>query len=350
MKNEKKKIHQPHDKGYKYILKVKSEFINLLKGFIKEKWVDSVSEENITMIDKSFIDTHFQSKEADIVYKYTDGTNETIFYVLLEHQSTVDNRMMFRLLVYMMEIWRDYLNEKKISIAPVEDDKFNKKDKSFQLPAIIPIVLHTGTKKWNAPVSFKEVIKNSEKYNGHIVDFKSLLIDTVPMKDKTFLEQESVVSLVMYLDKSKDTKGLLRKLMAIEPILNLLDDQERRMLVKWLRDVLMEKFDREAIKKIEEIIEETNPVEVRKMITNLERVIAREQEERYLAGIEKGIEKGVKIERIQNTKRLKDEKVKIALKLIKKRMSIDSIAEVTELNPDEVKKLFKDSNRNDSCD
>jgi len=337
MKREKKKIHQPHDKGYKYILKVKSEFINFLKGFIREKWVDSVNEENITMIDKSFIDTHFQSKEADIVYKYTDGKNETIFYVLLEHQSTVDNKIMFRLLVYMMEIWRDYLNEKKISIAPVDDEKAGKEAKPFQLPAIIPIVLHTGSRKWNAPISFKEIIKDSEKYNGHIVDFKSLMIDIAPMKDKTFLEQESVVSLVMYLDRSKDTKNLLKKLVIIEPILNLLDEQERRMLIKWLRDVFMERFDRESIKKIEEIIEETNPVEVRKMITNLERVIAREQEERYLAGIEKGIEK----ERIQNTKRLKDEKIKIALKLMKKGMSVDSIVEVTELNPDEVEKLFK---------
>ena len=189
MKKEKKKIHQPHDKGYKYILKIKKEFIKLLKGFIEEKWVDSINEENITMIDKSFIDTHFQSKEADIVYKYTDGTNETIFYVLLEHQSTVDNRMMFRLLVYMLEIWRDYLNEKKLSIAPVEDEKEGNSGKDFKLPAIITIVLHTGTRKWNAPVSFKEIIKDSEKYNGHIVDFKSLLIDTAPMTDEKFLEQ-----------------------------------------------------------------------------------------------------------------------------------------------------------------
>ena len=292
MKNEKKKVHQPHDKGYKYILKVKSEFINFLKGFIKEKWVDSVSEENITMIDKSFIDTHFQSKEADIVYKYTDGENETILYVLLEHQSTVDNKMMFRLLVYMMEIWRDYLSEKKISIAPVEDEKISKEAKPFQLPAIIPIVLHTGSRKWNAPVSFKEIIKDSEKYNGHIVDFKSLMIDIAPMDDKTFLEQESVISLVMYLDRSKDTKSLLRNLAIIKPILNLLEEQERRMLIKWIKDVFIEKFDKASIKKIEAIIEETNPVEVKKMITNLERVIAREQEERYLTGREEGKEEG----------------------------------------------------------
>ena len=65
MKN--KKIHQPHDKGYKYILKIRKEFINLLKGFVKENWVKNLSEKHMVRIDKSFIDNHFQGKEADIV-------------------------------------------------------------------------------------------------------------------------------------------------------------------------------------------------------------------------------------------------------------------------------------------
>jgi hypothetical protein len=315
MTNENKKIHQPHDKGYKYILKIKSEFIKLLKGFIEEKWVDSVNEENITMIDKSFIDTHFQSKEADIVYKYTDGVNETIFYVLLEHQSTVDNKMMFRLLVYMMEIWRDYLNENKLSIAPVENEK---EKELFKIPAIIPIVLHTGSRKWNAPVSFSELIKNSEKYNGHIVNFESLLIDTAPIKDEKFLEQKSVISLVMYLDKAKDLKDFLEKYPVAAMILNTLNAQERRMLIKWLRDIFKQRFDKDTVKRIEAIFQETNPVEVKKMVTNLERVIEREQEERYLAG-----------------------KIDTAIEMLKDGVSVSLVKKYTSLSEAEILKLKK---------
>jgi predicted transposase YdaD len=332
MKKEKKKIHQPHDKGYKYILKIKKEFIKLLKGFIEEKWVDSVNEDNITMIDKSFIDTHFQSKEADIVYKYTDGTNETIFYVLLEHQSTVDNRMMFRLLVYMLEIWRDYLNEKKLSIAPVEDEEEGKSGKDFKLPVIIPIVLHTGSRKWNAPVSFREIIKDSEKYNGHMIDFKSLLIDTAPMSDEKFLEQKSVISLVMYLDRAKDLEDFLKKYPAVAMILNTMSGQDRRMLIKWLKDIFKERFDRETVKRIEAIVQERNPAEVKKMVTNLERVIAREQEERYQAGIEKGIEK----ERAESAKKLK-----IAIQLLLKQgVSMENIALAYQMTEEEIRKII----------
>ena len=137
-------------------------------------------------------------------------------------------------------------------------------------------------------MSFKEIIKDSERYNGHIVDFQSLLIDTAPMADEKFLEQKSVISLVMYLDRAKDLEDFLEKYPAVVMILNTMSAQERRMLIKWLKDIFKQRFDKETIKKIEAIFQETNPVEVKKMVTNLERVIAREQEERYLAGIEKG--------------------------------------------------------------
>jgi hypothetical protein len=33
-------IHNPHDTGYKYLLLSKKMFIQLLRSFVKEEWVD----------------------------------------------------------------------------------------------------------------------------------------------------------------------------------------------------------------------------------------------------------------------------------------------------------------------
>jgi hypothetical protein len=191
--NRQKKVHQPHDKGYKYILNIKQEFLKLLKGFIKEKWVDTIKEENIVRIVKSFIENHFQSKEADIVYRYNNGKDENIFYILLEHQSTVDNKMMFRLLTYMMEIWRYYLNENKISIAPQEENAAQDKQIPPLRYRLLSLSYYTRSQQWKAPTAFKEIIKESERFNEHIVNFNSLLIDTSQIGDETFLEQKSVI-------------------------------------------------------------------------------------------------------------------------------------------------------------
>ena len=293
--NRQKKVHQPHDKGYKYILTIKQEFLKLLKGFIKEKWVDTIEEDNIVRIDKSFIDNHFQSKEADIVYRYKNGEDETIFYILLEHQSTVDNKMMFRLLTYMMEIWRYYLNENKLSIAPQEEDDEQDKAidrKPFTIPAIIPIVLHTGAHKWKAPTAFKDIIKEAERFNEHILNFNSLLIDTSQIGDEAFLKQKSVIALVMYLDKAKSLEEFLEKYPIIAMIVNQLNPQEKRMLTKWVDDIFKQRFDQKTVKKIERILQEKDPTEVKKMITNLERVIKREQDQKYNEGRQEGRTEG----------------------------------------------------------
>ena len=185
-------------------------------------------------------------KEADIVYRYKNGENDTIFYVLLEHQSSVDGKMMFRLLIYMMEIWRDYLNENKISLAPEkenDEDKNNEQRKAFSIPAIIPIVLHTGSRKWKAPVEFKQLIKESERFNENILNFKSLLIDTSQIGDDEFLKQKSVISLVMYLDKAKSLEEFLEKYPIVATIFKQLSPREKRMLIKWVEDIFKQRFD-----------------------------------------------------------------------------------------------------------
>ncbi|WP_435788783.1 Rpn family recombination-promoting nuclease/putative transposase [Clostridium sp.] len=57
----------------------------------------------------------YEELESDIVYTVTIGKDDIVFYVLLELQSSVDHSMPIRLLMYMIELWRDILrnSEKK---------------------------------------------------------------------------------------------------------------------------------------------------------------------------------------------------------------------------------------------
>ena len=185
--------------------------------------------------------------------------------------------------------------ENKISIAPQEDDVKQDKPidrKPFKIPAIIPIVLHTGSQKWKAPTAFKEIIKESERFNEHIVNFNSLLIDTSQIGDEAFLKQKSVIALVMYLDKAKSLEEFLEKYPIIAMIVNQLSPQEKRMLTKWVDDIFKQRFDQKTVKKIERILQEKDPTEVKKMITNLERVIKREQDQKYNEGRQEGRTEG----------------------------------------------------------
>jgi hypothetical protein len=69
----------------------------------------------------------------------------------MELQSTVDFQAPYRLLLYQVEIWRDMIS----NIL-----KTNLRRKSFRLPAIVPIVLYSGSRRWTASRNFREYTNN----------------------------------------------------------------------------------------------------------------------------------------------------------------------------------------------
>jgi hypothetical protein len=73
-------------------LSIKRLFVQLLKSFVDQGWVDKIEPEDVELVDKSFILPDFKNKEADLVYKVKmDGTN--VYFYLLELQSSVDYQM-----------------------------------------------------------------------------------------------------------------------------------------------------------------------------------------------------------------------------------------------------------------
>ena len=126
-----------HDTGYKYLLSNKATFLQSLRSFIQADWVEELRLENISLVQKSFILHDFRHQEADLVYRIRLADEDIYFYMLLELQSTVDPMMPFRLLMYMVEIWRNFIfNESKSSIRA-----------RVTLPVIVPCVLYNGKNK-----------------------------------------------------------------------------------------------------------------------------------------------------------------------------------------------------------
>jgi predicted transposase/invertase (TIGR01784 family) len=129
--NASKDVHNKHDKTYKIFLKYKKIFLEFIKSFIHEEWVNQINEDDIEIVNKSFILRDYTDKECDLVYRLKLKDTEIYFYVLLELQSTVDFTMPFRLLIYMVELLKLIFSntDEKIRTA-----------KNYKLPAIVPLV------------------------------------------------------------------------------------------------------------------------------------------------------------------------------------------------------------------
>jgi predicted transposase/invertase (TIGR01784 family) len=306
--DEKKDIHQPHDKGYKFLLSSKKVFIELLRSFVDQGWVDQIDETQLIRVEKSFILQDFHDKEADLVYRMTMNDQEVIFYVLMEFQSSVDFQMPYRLLLYMTEIWRSLSKN-------TEGQKTERKE--FQLPVIVPIVVYNGKSPWTAHTSYKETLSGFEWFDDHVLDFKYILIDVNRYKKEDLLKLSNLIGAVFLLDQHMSTKELQQRLLALVDVMQGLDEEEFQMLKTWVIRILSRGLSKKDHNQVTRAIEYSNPKEAEEMISNLEETL-------------KGIKKEVSLE--------------IAERMLKNGVSTNNIVEYTGLSIEEIEKLKNDGN------
>ena len=169
-----------HDKVFRDVLSIKEEALSLICKAMKKE-----VKEEIELFNSRFITSKYKDKESDIVYKIKD---RNIFFII-EHQSTIDYSMPYRMMQYTIEIMR-----------LIVDEKENKK-KNYKYPLIIPIIIYTGESTWDAKLSMKELI---EKVDWYEEKDEISLVDINEYAKEELLEEKNILSKVMLLEKSKN--------------------------------------------------------------------------------------------------------------------------------------------------
>ena len=128
----------------------------------------------ITYQKRSFISKSLQERESDVLLSVpfqedTDATDTDalLIYILIEHQSTVDRTMGFRLLSYMVQIWESQRREWETAKVP-ENERC--------LQPILPILLYTGDRPWTVPVSLTTLMDVPEILERFVPSFDTLFL------------------------------------------------------------------------------------------------------------------------------------------------------------------------------
>lgn len=266
----KKDMNNIHDKSYKTLFSNKDIFLSLINDFTEEQWKKELTAENLTLVNKSFILADYEEVEADIVYQAEIEGQKVIFYVLLEFQSSVDYSMPIRLLMYMIEIWREVLKG-------ISKDEIKRKD--FKLPTIVPIVTYNGKDKWNVPLTFKEKITRYELFGDKLLDFEYVLLDVNRYDKEVLLQKESISSAIFLLDQKVGYEEYMHRLVTIAKAFSKLTAEEKLELKNWLANTLSEE-----IKDIALSILDADKEDVDKMTANITRTIEEIKEEAELKG------------------------------------------------------------------
>lgn len=278
-----------------------------METFVNEDWVKELDFDNCDTVDKSFISEHYKETESDIIYKLRLKDKEIYIFILIEFQATVDRFMALRILNYMTNFYMDYLESHK---------------KVKKLPALFPILLYNGEKKWTAPTNISELIEAGVQLGRFALDFEYFKIAENAYSKQELLRIKNIVSTLFLAESYYDIELLQEELIALferEP-----DREAVSLFLNWFKQLAehgrIKKADYKSLEKIY-----TDKEEVRSMLIN---TLAKERKKIYNKGKLEGKREG-KLEG----------KIEAAKNLLAEGLSVTFISKVTGLSETEILKL-----------
>lgn len=315
-------INKKHDKLFKEILSDKKEAVNFINHYLNL----NLLEDDIEKYEKEFRTEELYNIEADVVYKIK---NKNVF-ILIEHQSSVDLKMSYRILSYKNAIVDSAIDRKRL------------REKSYKILKVIAMVLYTGKRQWHK-LSIKDIEEQIEGYEENAGEYN--LIDANEFSREKLLEDNLITSKAMLIEKSQNKEELYKN---IEDVIN---NQKKNgnfdnwQLEKLVQYELAETEDKEIISKFIEKIKNIGRND--EIMTNASRIINREIRKSKKEGIEIGWNQGIirgkeegKIEgKVEGKAEGKAEGIALVAKRLKGKMHIKDISQITGLSEKEIKQL-----------
>ena len=329
-------VYHVHDLAYRSLLSDKAVFLDFLRSFVHADWVRDLDEDSLRRIESTFVLPGLRRRESDVVWcgRLLGDDGDVTFYVLVEMQSSVDATMAHRLLEYQTAIWRDAEPaepaakeaatgaERRPRTKPKAQGKTPGKGK---LPAIVPIVVYNGRRRWTAARRFRRLIREEGRFEEGLLDFTYRLIDVRRLKEEELLSRGGAAATAFWLDGAKEEEELARRLLALPQVMRRMPVEQAEPLLGWVAAALQPRLPgEEGSALLRRLQEAREGKEVEGMATNFERMLDR------------WLEKTKRESRLEG--RLEGRR-ETARRLMAKGMDDGLIAEVTELSADEIARL-----------
>ena len=180
-------IGSVHDAAFKAAFQKRELAKRFFQIAFPEKIVRQIDFRYLKLANRSYVDEKLKDKHSDIVYQTKIRGKTAFLYLLFEHQSKPDFWMIFRLLCYMTNLWREFIDQNP---------------KTKELPVILPAVLYHGKQSWNCPRSLAEIMETGEGLEQYIPQFTYDLFDLRDYEDERLLLGDAMaLGVVLYLMK-----------------------------------------------------------------------------------------------------------------------------------------------------
>jgi len=171
-------VPQAHDRLFRRVFSDPEQACGELQHLLPAVVSAQIDWRSLELVPGSFVDQALSERRSDVLFTVQLGGQPFLLYLLLEHQSTADPLMPFRLLSYMVRIW---------------DEHLERNPQARLLPAIAPLVVHHSERGWTAPKRFEQILALPEDaleaLRPNLPSFELLLDDLSVERDEALRER-----------------------------------------------------------------------------------------------------------------------------------------------------------------
>ena len=222
-----------HDRGYKLLFSDPTLVEELLRGFLPGNWTDRLDFTTLEKVGGSFVSGDLRERHSDLIWRLRlrgDGEGWIYFYLLLEFQSTSDRFMAVRLLTYVGLLLEEIIRTEKLK---PED----------RLPAVLPLVLYNGDRRWQAPLHLEDLfVPVPGPLRCHLPRLTYHLLDERRLDLKRPGLEENTTAALFRIETAEDDEALPALSQALDGLLPAGDSALRRTVYTWFTSVVRRRF------------------------------------------------------------------------------------------------------------
>ena len=221
------------DRSARWLFQDKENVRGLVE-IVAGELVELIDFSQLSQINRSFIPDNLREQESDLVFSVPlqseSEADELLIYILIEHQSTVDSTMGFRVLFYMTQIWDSQRREWESDNVPKSQWRFR---------SILPILFYTGEQRWHTPLTLNAIMDIPDMFSRFVPTFDILFLSVKETDESDLTKSDHPLGwLLTVLQKEHANKEAIRTALieAMSHINTLGEEQaqQRRRAISYL--------------------------------------------------------------------------------------------------------------------
>lgn len=315
----------PHDALVKHCFDNLSTAREFLEEYLPSDLSQRLDFKTIKRRKDSFVETSLKKKISDVVFSLDlnhepNASKEGFVYILIEHQSSSDYWISFRLWKYTLLLLDKYTKDKN------------------KLPLIFPMVFYNGKSRNNSPRNLAELFQDPELarkylYNDyHLVDLQKMSDD-----DINYQKHLSMLLYVMKHIHDRDMIKMIEEMFAKCEKAILIDKKNEYIHLRSVLWYAHPRIEDNKLNKIAEVI--SNNLHEEEGESNMRSIADKFYEEGYIKGrsiADKFYEEGYSKGKLVAEGLVKETEIKIIQSMLAKGLSISQIAELTDIKEETI--------------